>query len=50
MSVPKNNKDALAGESESPKPKRNQEKLIRLDESDPSKGRSRRASIVIRCG
>ena len=37
MSTPKNKKDAPAEESESRKPKRNQEKLIRLDDLIPKK-------------
>ena len=37
MSVPKNKKDAPAGESESRKPKRNKEKLIQLDDLIPQK-------------
>jgi hypothetical protein len=37
VSVPKNKKDAPAGESESRKPKRNKEKLIRLDDLIPKK-------------
>jgi hypothetical protein len=37
VSVPKNRKDAPAGESESRKPRRNQEKLIQLDDLIPKK-------------
>ena len=37
MSVLKNKKDAPAGESNSRKPKRNQEKLIQLDDLIPKK-------------
>ena len=35
--MPKNKKDAPAGESESRKPKRNQEKLIQLDDLIPKR-------------
>ena len=35
--MPKNKKDAPAGESESRKPKRNKEKLIQLDDLIPKK-------------
>jgi len=37
VSLPKNKKDAPAGESESRKPKRNKEKLIQLDDLIPKK-------------
>jgi len=35
--MPKNKKDAPAGESESRKPKRNKEKLIQLDDLIPKR-------------